>query len=300
MAGDWIKMRTDLYRDPKVICIAESLWDEEGPLAGTINQMFQRDMTVTLNVLRNVTVGALVSVWGVARHQGKREGDDLVLSKVGLRVLDDIADVPGFGQAMHDVGWVVETEDGLCFPKFFEEHNADPSDRQKQKNRERQERYRQRHSNVTDNVIVTPRVEKSREENKRERVRTPKACAIPTLEEVREYVKELGYSMDPEKFWHHFEANGWRTKTGPVRAWKSCVVTWQKNEREFANNGKPAPPAADKPWFAIPAERFAALEKAGRFTETHRSQKKPHHIRGTLDDGMRYECLLYPPEPTHA
>jgi hypothetical protein len=136
---------------------------------------------------------------------------------------------------------------------------------------------------------------KKKEEVKKVRKgeRTP-AFVKPTVEEVRAYVAELKYTMDAEKFWHHFETRGWRLKEGPMRSWKSAVVNWQKNEGSFSNNGKPAPPPSDKPWFAIPADRFAAFEKAGRFIETHRSQKKPHHIRGTLDDGMRYECLLYP------
>jgi hypothetical protein len=183
MAGDWIKMRTDLYRDPKVIGIAESLWAEDGQLARHVNQMCQSNMTVTLNVLRNVTVGALVTVWGVARHQGLRSGNDLILLRVALRTLDDIAETPGFGEAMLSVGWVLETDEGLCFPRFFEEHNADPADRQKQKNRERQARYRDRNKGVTRNVTVTPRVEKSREEKSlpTEEIKTPTPLEFPEL-----------------------------------------------------------------------------------------------------------------------
>ena len=174
MAGDWIKMRTDLYRDPKVCVIADCLMESGGELARFVNQQCQRDMTVTRNVMRNVIVGALVSVWGVLRLRGKCENTDLICSGVTLSVLDDISDLPGFGDAMKSVGWVVVTKHGLVFPRFFEDHNVDPEASAKAKSAERQRRYRERNkavasnvtSNVTNNVTVTHREEKRREESK--------------------------------------------------------------------------------------------------------------------------------------
>ncbi|GEM_PF-1606479 len=170
MAGDWIKMRSDLYRDPKVSVIADELLGNQGDLARYVSQMNQRDMCVTRNVMRNATVGALVSVWGVIRQRGKRVDDDLACSGVVLAVIDDIADLPGFGEAMASVGWIIESPEGLVFPRFFEEHNVDPAERSKATNADRQRRYRERkqaeESDVTRNVTVTPREEKSREEKK--------------------------------------------------------------------------------------------------------------------------------------
>lgn len=175
MAADWIKMRTDLYRDPRVCVMADLLMNEDGELARYVNQHCQRDMTVTRNVMRNVTVGALVSVWGVMRLRGKAEGDDLVCRSVTTSVLDDIAELPGLGAAMESVGWVINTEEGLVFPRFFEDHNVDPDASPKSKSATRQQRYRERQKQesdvtryVTGDAKVTPREEKRREENKEE------------------------------------------------------------------------------------------------------------------------------------
>lgn len=171
MAEDWIKMRCDLYRDPKVIIMADSLMARDGKLAAFVSQHMQRDMTVTRNVTRNATIGGLLSVWSVARKQGKRQEDDLLLPGCSTAVLDDIADLPGFGAAMEQVGWVAETDAGLVFPRFFEENNADPLAAIKAKAAERQRRYRQKNnppkSNVTEDVTVTSRnaLEKSREDS---------------------------------------------------------------------------------------------------------------------------------------
>ena len=179
MASDWIKMRSDIYRDPKVSVMAEALMDKDGDLARYVNQMSQRDMTVTRNVMRNVTVGALVSIWGVMRQRGKRSGDDLLCDGVSVAVLDDIADLPGIGAAMEGVGWVVEGSDGITFPNFFEGYNVDPAEKKTSSNADRQRRYRERQAgekaaipgndedvtrDVTRDVTVTHREEKRREE----------------------------------------------------------------------------------------------------------------------------------------
>ena len=164
MADDWIKMRTDLYRDPKVCVIADSLMDSNSQLAMFVNQVCQRDMTVTRNVTRCATVGALVTVWGVVRHRGQRVGDDLFCPRVTVSVIDDIADLPGFGEAMEFVGWVKQTEKGLCFPNFFSQYNTQPD---ASPAAERQRRYRDKLKalrDVTRDVTRDDREEKRREE----------------------------------------------------------------------------------------------------------------------------------------
>lgn len=173
MAGDWIKMRTDLYRDPKVCVIADALLSGDSLLARYVSQNNRCEMSVTRNVMRNVTVGALVSVWGVLRHRGKRVGDDLIVARCSVSVVDDVADIPGFGDAMASVGWIEENDGCIVFPRFFEEFNVDPSEEMKAKNAERQRRHREKlkaESNVTRDVTVASqsnaREEKSREEIK--------------------------------------------------------------------------------------------------------------------------------------
>lgn len=167
MANDWIKMRTDLYRDPRICIIADFLLDESGALSRHVSHAEMRDMTVTRNVTRNAAVGALVSIWGVMRHRGKRVGDDLVVSMASATVVDDIADLPGIGEALVVVGWMQETEGGLVFPRFFEEFNTEPDADLKAKNAERQRRFRENRNalrNVTDALQSNDREEKRREE----------------------------------------------------------------------------------------------------------------------------------------
>src|SRR5512139_1533172 len=100
MAGDWIKMRTWMAKDPKVIMMADHLSDQPGFMnwltepAGTNTVTQGARYCVTRNVTRNVTVALCVTgllvTWGTAREQGEREEDDLVVRMCGLDVLDSL------------------------------------------------------------------------------------------------------------------------------------------------------------------------------------------------------------------
>jgi len=129
-------------------------------------------MSVTRNVMRNAVVGALVSVWGVARHQGTRVDDDLHLNNCELFVIDEIADMPGFGSAMEAAGWCLVSTQGLVFPKFFKEHNTDPKDAKREKDRLRQQRHRDSKQGRDKPVTVTRdcHADVTHRERERERV----------------------------------------------------------------------------------------------------------------------------------
>lgn len=52
----------------------------------------------------------------------------------------------------------------------------------------------------------------------------------PTLDEVRAYCLERNNTIDAEKFFDYYEANGWvQGKGKPVKDWKACVRTWERS-----------------------------------------------------------------------
>lgn len=222
MAGDWIKMRTDMYRDPKVCMIADLLLNNDGQLARHVSQNLQCDMAVTRNVTRSATVGALVSVWGVTRHRGKRVGDDLVVKNADVGVVDDIADLPGFGDAMAAVGWLVVAECDLVFPRFFEEFNTDPSEDARAKATLRQQRYRAKKRDVTVTSQSDAREEKRREEKNKKR-NPISLFAAPTTEDVRAYAAEAKLSLDPNAFCDFYAAKNWMVGRNKMKDWKAAA-----------------------------------------------------------------------------
>lgn len=104
MAGDWIKMRSDLFTHPKVVRISSAL-----------------------NADRLRTIGALHAAWclfDVHSTDGQLEG-------YTPEVLDEYLHWAGFSNAMARVGWLEINETGLIAPNF-DEHNGQTAKRRVQ------------------------------------------------------------------------------------------------------------------------------------------------------------------------
>lgn len=102
MAGDWIKMRADLFTHPKVVRIASAL---------------------KADTLR--TVGGLMSVWCLF----DAHSEDGHLDGYTPEVLDAHLRWDGFAEAMMAVGWLEhEAGHGLLLPRFYA-HNGQSSKR---------------------------------------------------------------------------------------------------------------------------------------------------------------------------
>ena len=251
MARDWVKMRTELYRDPKVVLMANVV----------AQRLAASSCNVTRNVTRNAVVGALVTVWGILRHNGRRTNDDLVIAKGDLQMIDDISELPGMGEAMQEVEWVILAEGGLRFPSFFSENNVDPNEDKAAKNAERQRRYRESKAkpkpktdeendvtrNVTRNVTVAHREEKNREEKSsviqtQEPQGTPKAAREyfrkPSVQDVAEYATGICANIDPQAFCDHYQSNGWRVGKASMKDWKAAVRNWAKRDLETQAKGR--------------------------------------------------------------
>lgn len=170
MAGDWIKMRPGLLISPKINGIARIL-ESDPVVANALSTGFAGCMSeiVKRNVMRNVTVGALLAVWGAANEHTS----DGVFKNADLDDIDDIAGIPHFATAMRSVGWLEYDEDKLevKLPNFSE-YNTCGRDRAAERNAERQRKYRERKKsesnathNVTRDVTNNGREEKRREDN---------------------------------------------------------------------------------------------------------------------------------------
>jgi hypothetical protein len=60
----------------------------------------------------------------------------------------------------------------------------------------------------------------------------------PTLEEIKAYCEEIKSQIDPQEFLDHYQKNGWvygKNET-PVKDWKACVRTWERNKKKWEIN----------------------------------------------------------------
>ncbi len=54
----------------------------------------------------------------------------------------------------------------------------------------------------------------------------------PTLEEIQAYCKERNNSVDAQRFYDYYSANGWvQGKGKPIKDWKACVRLWERNAK---------------------------------------------------------------------
>jgi hypothetical protein len=62
--------------------------------------------------------------------------------------------------------------------------------------------------------------------------------ARPTLEQIRAYCKERNNSVDPDKWFNHYTANGFKVGTNPMKDWKAAVRNWETNGVNHANGNR--------------------------------------------------------------
>lgn len=59
------------------------------------------------------------------------------------------------------------------------------------------------------------------------------AFVKPTLEEIQAYIKEKSYTISAEKFFNHYESNGWKVGKNQMKCWKAACASWQSNQANF-------------------------------------------------------------------
>ncbi|MBP5705585.1 MAG: hypothetical protein J6X12_12975 [Paludibacteraceae bacterium] len=57
----------------------------------------------------------------------------------------------------------------------------------------------------------------------------------PSLEEVKAYIEEKGYSIDAERFINYYESNGWMVGRNKMKTWKAAVSNWASKDKPKTN-----------------------------------------------------------------
>ena len=220
MAGDWIKIRSNIKDDPDVIVIAGLLALDEYSV-----------------------VGRLHAVWAWL-DQHSKDGANVRITSASL---DRLAGCPGFADAMREVGWLEGADGSFTFPDF-DRHNGQSAKRRASDAKRKQESRAQDakadkcpHNNGT-NVLEKP--DQSTGEKSINTVLSP--STHPTEDEVVCYGKTAGVpEQSCRKFFNHFASVGWKDKNhNSIVDWKAKLKSWQSNEnaglaerKHFGSNG---------------------------------------------------------------
>lgn len=61
---------------------------------------------------------------------------------------------------------------------------------------------------------------------------SPSRFARPSLEEVEDYARTMGYvGFNAQHFWSYYESNGWKVGRNPMKDWKAAVRSWNAKDR---------------------------------------------------------------------
>ena len=48
----------------------------------------------------------------------------------------------------------------------------------------------------------------------------------PTIQEIKDFLREKSISIDPERFYNYYESNGWKVGRNLMKDWRAAVRTW--------------------------------------------------------------------------
>ena len=230
MAGDWIKMRSNLWDDPRIARLCDATDQPEAMI-----------------------VGGLYWLWSAA-DQHTEEG---LMVGLSLRQIDRKTGIKGFGEALVAVAWIAEEDGGIRIVNF-DEHNGASAKRRvmeaKRKASVRKVSASDADKTKTDSGSDAElEKEKDLEKEKRKDIppKSPKGgrkkSAIPIPddftpnESCKAKALELGVSLNTElpKFIDHALANDRRQVD-----WQAAFRTWLGNANKFSGG---RPPVAEQP-----------------------------------------------------
>lgn len=186
MAGDWIKMRGNLWDDPRVAKLCDITDQGEAAI-----------------------IGGLYWLWSTA----DQHTEDGVMPGLTLRAIDRKTGVPGLADALIEIGWIADHPGGVCIINF-EEHNG-ASAKRRSLDAQRKANVRSVSASNADNVQTNVGQDApscgAREEKRREDIsstdveekRSPRSRPAVRPEDV------------PESVWTDFQALR-KTKRAPL------------------------------------------------------------------------------------
>ena len=58
----------------------------------------------------------------------------------------------------------------------------------------------------------------------------------PAREDILDFCLEEGYGVDVDKFYNHYESNGWMVGRTKMKNWKAAARNWSRNQSKNQNN----------------------------------------------------------------
>lgn len=88
----------------------------------------------------------------------------------------------------------------------------------------------QQNDQQVDQRPTSNRPQLNKDNKEQQGVKTRKRFTPPSVDEVAAYCRERRNGVDAQRFVDFYTASGWMRGKTPVRDWKACVRTWERND----------------------------------------------------------------------
>ena len=134
-----------------------------------------------------------------------------------------------------DDGTLYMTEVNKMIGSAVDNDNANRQRRFREK--KKQEALCERYDSVTkNNESKSIDIDKDIDIYNKEINKEKKTFVVPTLEEIKKYIKEKDYNVDAETFYNFYESKGWYVGKNKMKDWKKSVVVWHR--KTLVDNNK--------------------------------------------------------------
>ena len=85
----------------------------------------------------------------------------------------------------------------------------------------------------SNSTVITSKVKEFKVKERIEKVGTKRTAFVaPSLQEVKDYISEKGYTVDAQRFIDFYEAKGWMIGKNKMKDWRAAVRTWMRRPDE--------------------------------------------------------------------
>ena len=85
----------------------------------------------------------------------------------------------------------------------------------------------------SNSTVITSKEKESKVKESLEKVATKRTAFVaPSLQEVKDYISEKGYTVDAQRFIDFYEAKGWMIGKNKMKDWRAAVRTWMRRPDE--------------------------------------------------------------------
>lgn len=218
----WIKIVTDIFDDDKILLI------ESMPEADAIIVIW----------FKMLCLAGKQNNSGVFLLNGRIAYTDEMLATIFRRHLNTVRLAL---KTFEEFGMIEIINDTITIPNWGKHQNFDRIEARNEYMREYMREYRERqkllsngkangNANSKANVSET---DKNREDKNKNNNSSRKRFTPPTLEEIKGYATEKGYThFNAEAFEAYYASKGWLVGKSPMKDWKAAVRGWVSRDRQ--------------------------------------------------------------------